>query len=192
MKLGEICEINTGLVLSRKRADIDFEIIEKYKVLSLNNIDEYGEFIGEEFEVFESNDKLDQRYFTEEGDILLRLNSPYTALYIDKSKEGYLIPSYFVSIDVNNKEYLPEYIAWYLNTEKIKKDFFRSQSGTLIPSINQRLIRELIIPKVSLDKQKTIANLNRLYLKERKLLKQLIKEKDNYFKGVTQELLKDK
>lgn len=192
MKLGEICEINTGLVLSRKRADIDFEIIEKYKVLSLNNIDEYGEFIGEEFEVFESNDKLDQRYFTEEGDILLRLNSPYTALYIDKSKEGYLIPSYFVSINVNNKEYLPEYIAWYLNTEKIKKDFFRSQSGTLIPSINQKIIRELIIPKVSLDKQKTIANLNRLYLKERKLLKQLIKEKDNYFKGVTQELLKDK
>src|SRR5699024_7816103 len=153
MRLGEISQIESGLILSRKRARNELELEKKYKILSLNNIEAHGDFKEAELEVFPSNEILDDHYFTQVGDILLRLNEPFTSVCIQGHQAGVLIPSYFVSIEITHDEFLPEYVSWYLNTSNVKREFFRSQSGTLTPNINQKIIRELQIPKLPLAKQ---------------------------------------
>lgn len=192
MKLGEISTIETGLILSRKRARNKFEVVERYKVLSLNNIEAHGDFNETTLETFASNDRLEDRYFTKVGDILLRLNEPYTAVYIQEHHAGVLIPSYFVAIKMTSNDFLPEYVSWYLNTDRVKRHFLRLQSGTKTPNINQKLLRDLDIPHLSLTEQQQITKLHQLYLKERRLLGRLMQEKDTYYRGITNYLIKEK
>lgn len=192
MRLGDISQIESGLILSRKRARNELELVEVYKVLSLTNIEVQGDFNEAELERFPSNDQLDDRYFTQEGDILLRLNDPFTAVYIDKHQAGVLIPSYFVTIKIITDEFLPEYVSWFLNTTAVKEKFIQAQSGTRTPTINQKIIRELDIPKLPIEKQNYITGLHRLYLKERRLLNQLIHEKDRYFQAISNKIIQEK
>lgn len=151
-----------------------------------------GDFKEAELEDFLSNDDLDDHYFTEKGDVLLRLNEPFTAVYIEEHQAGILIPSYFVSINIKHKHFLPEYVSWYLNTNVVKRIFHREQSGTLTPNVNQKIIRELVIPRLPLEEQIKITSMHRLYLKERRLLKRLITEKDNYYEAITDRILNEK
>lgn len=190
MKIGDIATIDPGLVTTRKKASIQFEIDTVYKVLTLNAVDEYGTIDGDQLSDFESVEELSEQYFTKEGDVLVRLNEPFTAIYIEKKDEEILIPSYFVKLKINSKDFKPGYVAWYLNSEKVKREFLRSQSGTMLPSINQRVIREIVVPIKTLVEQEDILNLYKLYKREVELMKILIEQRAKLFNGITEKLLK--
>ena len=190
MKLSKIAIIKTGLVLTRKKATIKYKIQDVYKLITLKNIETNGAFNQIPFEFFESNDKLDKGYFTEEGDILIRLSYPNTAVYIDKSKAGLLVPSYFAIIKLKTTNYIPEYISWYLNSNKVKKELIKSQTGTVMMTTNKAILASIDIKEIPIEDQKRIAKIQDLYLKERKLLYRLIEEKEKYYKAVTNKLIK--
>lgn len=192
MKLKDIANINPGLVTTRKKASINYEIKEKYKLLTLNAINEYGTIDREKLTDFQSVEQLNDQYFTQKGDILVRLNEPFTSIYIDDKDIGILIPSYFVKIKINDKKFKPGYIAWYLNSQKVKREFLRSQSGTLVPSINQKIIRGLDIPVKTIEEQEDILNIYKLYIREIELMKELIRLKEKRFNGITEKLLKNR
>lgn len=189
MKLGHIAQIRTGLVLSRKKAEIDYEVRAKYKLLSLKNLSDDGMINNDSFDEFTSNDTLDDHYFTEEGDVLMRLSSPYTSVYIDENHTGLLIPSYFSIIKVDETKVLPQYLTWYLNSMTVKNELERSQAGSRIPSTNQNAIRNIPIILPPILKQKVLIELNRLHQKEKMLYKKLLEEKELLFQGITQQIL---
>jgi len=189
MKLGEIAKIKIGLVLIRKKAKIKYEIKDIYNLITLKNIEDNGAFNEEPFEIFESNDELDKGYFTDEGDILIRLSYPYTAVYIDESKVNLLVPSSFSIIKLTTSNYIPEYIAWYLNSDKAKKELIKSQTGTAMSTTNKTILASIDIKEIPIEDQKRIGKIQELYLKERKLLDRLIEEKEKYYKAVTNKLI---
>src|SRR5699024_1412301 len=90
---------------------------------------------------FESVEELEKHYFTKKGDILIRLNEPFTAIYIQEDTENILIPSYFIKLEITDKDIEPWYLLWYLNNPIVKREFLKIKSGTLIQSINQKLIK---------------------------------------------------
>lgn len=190
MQLGDIAQIQTGLVLSRKKAEMPYEAKATYRLLTLKNISEDGFIENDSFEMFTSRDELDDRYFTAEGDVLMRLNQPYTAVYVDKDHTGLLIPSYFAVIKVNQAKVLPQYLAWYLNTSNVKKELERSQAGSRIPSTNQHVIRNLSFELLPTSKQKTLIELYQLHQKEKMLYRKLMEEKELYFQTIVQQILK--
>lgn len=191
MQLGEVAQIKTGLVLSRKKPEMDYNARATYKLLSLKNISEDGMIETDSFDEFVSNDQLDDHYFTAEGDVLMRLSHPYTAVYIDKEHSGLLIPSYFAVIKVNQSKMLPHYLAWYLNSMPVKNELERAQAGSRIPSTNQQTIKKIPILQSPISKQKVLINLYQLHQKEKRLYKKLIKEKELFFQGITKRLLTD-
>lgn len=191
MKLGEIAEIKTGLVLTRKKANIKYEVKDKYNLLTLNNIETDGVFNNKPFEIFLSNAKLDKQYFTQEEDILIRLSQPNTAVYIDENKVGLLVPSYFAIIKLKTEDFIPQYITWYLNSNRFKKELLRYQTGSTITTTNISILKSINIKVIPMEKQKQIAKLQKLHLREKYLLKQLIDEKEKYYKAITNKLLKE-
>ena len=192
MKLADIAEVRSGLVLARKKASLDYDIKENYRLISLKNIDDDGALNEEAFESFASNDRLNEEYFTQEGDILIRLSAPYTAISIDKRTAGLLVPSYFSIIKLKSKDYLSEYISWYLNSDKVKRELIRSQTGTAIATTNTKILSSINIKALPMDEQIKIAKIRELYLRERELLNKLIKEKERFYKGITKELINRK
>lgn len=189
MQLGEVAQIKTGLVLSRKKAEIEYDAKATYNLLSLKNISEDGMIVNESFDEFTSNENLDDHYFTEEGDVLMRLSQPFTTVYIDKNYTGLLIPSYFAIIKVNDTKVLPQYIAWYLNTKNVKNELERSQAGSRIPSTNQHTIKNIPIVLTSINKQQVLIEFYQLHQREKLLYKKLIEEKELLFQGLTQQIL---
>ncbi|USK60389.1 restriction endonuclease subunit S [Peribacillus asahii] len=189
MQLGDIANVKTGLVLSRKKAEMKYHEKAKYKLLTLKNITEDGVINTNSFEEFVSNDELENHYFTKEGDILMRLSYPYTTVYIEKEHSGLLIPSYFAIIKVDQTKFLTEYIAWYLNSPEVKKELERSQSGSRIPSTNQNVIKTLPVSWTTLSKQRALIEIFRLHQREKWLYKRLIEEKELWFKGISQQIL---
>ena len=189
MKLEDIANVKMGLVLSRKKAEMEDEAKVAYKLLTLKNITEDGVIQDVSFDQFASNDILDNHYFTEKGDVLMRLSHPNTAVYIDEEQSGLLIPSYFAVIKINQNDFLPEYLAWYLNSEEVKNELERSHAGSRIPSTNQNVLRNLPIARIPLSKQQILIEIWKLHLQEKNLFKQLLKEKEKWFKGVSDHIL---
>lgn len=183
--IGEISDIRAGIVITRKKATISSEVKAMYRMFTIKSIDS----LEKSFEKFESNELLSSHYFTKKGNILFRLNYPYSAVYIDETKAGLLIPSSFAVIDVRVDFILPEYVAWYLNTAPVKKELERGQSGTRIPSTNKATLSAIPIETMPLEKQRSIIQLNKLHLKETQLLKKLIEEKEKLFQAQTNKVL---
>lgn len=191
MLLEDIADIKTGLVTTRKKADEDSEFIKKYMLLSLNAVDENGSIDTSMLEEFQSVEELDEQYLTKQGDILVRLNKPYTTVYIDKVNEGLVIPSYFIKLKVKDKSFKPGYIAWYLNSEKVKRIFLSMQSGTLVPSINQKIVRNIKVKEKTIEEQEEILELYKLYIKEIDLIEKFKKAREKQFRGATAKLLEN-
>jgi len=192
MKLKNIAEVKSGLVLSRKKAKVEFEIKRKYKLITLNNVEDYGFFNNDPFEIFESNEVLDEQYFTKTGDILFRLSYPNTAVHVNTEQEGLLVPAYFAIISPYTNEFMSEYIAWYLNSNETKRELLKSQVGTVIPSTNKNTLGSLNIKHIPLEKQNLIVKIQRLHFKEKRLLNQLITEKERLYKGIENHVIQDK
>lgn len=193
MKLKDICSLNAGLVRIRKKYSEKDKIhkVKKisYKLLNLNAVDELGIIDKSKLEVFHSNELLDEQYLTSQGDILVRLNYPYTSTMITEENIGLVIPSYFIILRLENTRFTSEYVSWYLNTDRIKKELMKNQSGTLIPSINQKNLGDLDIEERSREDQENISHLFQLVIRERQLIKQLAEEKENYYRGITESIL---
>lgn len=190
MKIEDIADLSPGLVITRKKSRYQDEVVYTYKHLNLNAVDDrFGTIDKSLLTEFDSREELEEHYFTKAGDILVRLNEPYTAICITEDLQGILIPSYFIKLSFKDDLINPWYLVWYLNSSQAKKEFLRSQSGTLIPSINQKVIKDLNIPNIDKDKQESIADMYRLHIKEMKLLKDLLRLKSEKFKGISQKLL---
>ncbi|OUM89885.1 restriction endonuclease subunit S [Parageobacillus thermoglucosidasius] len=190
MYLGEIARIKVGLVVSRKKAEVDLEVKAEYPLISLKNIQADGTFTDEPIEIFKSKEVLDAEFFTREGNILVRLSHPNTAVLIDKEQEGLLIPSYFANVEIIDTNVLPGYVAWYLNTDKVKGELLKSQMGSHIPSTNKQILEKISIPELDLSKQQMITELQQLYRKEKRLYQKLMAEKEKFYKAVTYSIIK--
>ena len=183
MKLTNISKIHTGLVLVRKRAYAKDQGVHEYNMLTLKSFDPKGQLNEDYLDGFFSKEKLENKYLTNKGDIIIRLTSPYTAICINGKHEGLVIPSNFAIIRLKEQIFIPEFIALFLNSEIIEKQFFKSSISTTIPLIKTAHLRDIGIPEKTLEMQKKIVELNQLQLKEKILLSHLMEEKGKLAKA---------
>jgi restriction endonuclease S subunit len=185
MKLGEISEIRTGLVLSRKQSKSDTGI--DYHVLTLSSIEKEGRINLNTIENFKSVTELDNKLLTKQGNIIIRLSNPYTAVYIKKEYENILMPSLIASIEINSKDFLPEYIQIFLNSENCKERLRKEANGTVIVTVNTKILKELEIPELPIWKQKDLIEYENSYYTEKKLTEKLLELKEKEFQMVLEQ-----
>lgn len=176
VKLGDISSITTGQVIKRKEArpgDVDAI---QYRILTLKSFDEDGYLVKEELDSFKASEKIESKYITSKGDIVVRLSMPFTSITIDEESEGILIPSLFVVIRINCNDILPSYLSLYLNSNKMKKQYIKEARGSAIQILKTSAFKEfeIMIPDMSIQEQ--AVTLNELLMREKRLLQLLIKE----------------
>jgi len=188
MELNEISKIQTGLMLVRKRATARNTQPKEYKLLTLKSFDSIGKLDASELDIFFSKEMIEERYLTKKGDIILRLTTPYTAISI-ANEEGVIISSNFAIIRLNDSSFLPEYLALYLNSKKIKDEFSKSAISTTIPLIKVSHLRNVSIPAIPRKMQEKIVDFNQLQQREKLLLDGLLIEKKRFTNFVLNKLL---
>ena len=175
MKLEKISNIQTGLVLARKRASVMDKKVNNYKMLTLRSFENSGWINLSNLDLFTTTEIIEDKYLTKKGDIVIRLTAPYTAVSISSETE-LLIPSNFAVIRILNSEFIPEFIALILNSKTIEKEFYQSSISTTIPLIKTSHLRNVNIIEKLLTIQKKIVNLYELQKKEGILLNKLLKQ----------------
>lgn len=188
-KLSDCAEIRTGLILSRKLSREKSK--NRYPLLNLKSFNDDATLNKQLLDVFDSTEALNDDYLTHIGDIIVRTSSPYTALLIDEKTSGMVVSSNFVIIRCDNKQLLPEYLYWYLNTSKIKKDIFVNSAGNMLAAIKPQYFCDMILMLPDLEEQRKIAKINLIAKRELELLSQLKEEKEKYYQACLEKLYKN-
>lgn len=184
MILENIATIRTGVVTTRKKATDKTAAVCEYKLINLKCAASGGYLDLQYAEVLSVTEQLKTEYFTQMGDILVRLSAPYTAILVTKEEWcGYLVPSHFAIIRVNKNLALPEYILWLLKCESTKQKILKNISGNgAFGTINSKFFNTLSVRNLPLNKQYIIGQMQILSEKEQELLQKLTVQKEIYNK----------
>ena len=188
MKLKDLANVRSGLVLSRKQSKelTDYQ----YPLINLRCIQPEGEIDLDESDIYRAKEPLKKEYLSQCGDIVVRLTAPYTAVLIDETTSGMVVSSNFVVIRVEDKSLLPEYLFWLLNTEKIKRKIYENATSNMLGAVNARFLADLVLALLSVENQRKISQFNLLAKRERQLLRMLADEKEKYYAGVLNQAYK--
>ena len=182
MKLGSVAQVRSGLVLARKQARGRTEY--RYPLLNLKCIHPNGYIDTALCEMFDSVEYLNPEYLTHNGDVVIRLTVPYTAVLITDELEGYVIPSSFVVVRTDRSIVLPEYLLWLLNSQQVKQRIYESAVSNMLGAVKPRYFAEYELEGLPITRQRMIAELNRLAKQEVQLLEKLAAEKAKYYNNV--------
>ncbi len=186
IKLNQLSEIRTGLILSRKQSKIKTEFY--YKQLTLKSISDNGYIATDFLEDFYGIEPLNTEYLTKMGDIIVRLSTPYTAVLIDEDTENFVIPTHFAIVRANKNIVSTEYLYWFLNSEIVKKEYLKNNTSNMIGAIRPLFIGEIEIKLPTIDEQIKVGKFNLLTKKEQYLLRKLEEEKSIYTKLLLENL----
>lgn len=189
MRLDNIALLRSGLVLSRKQSKE--RTVYRYRLINLRSINSGGYIDIDLLETYYATEKLNRYYITQKGDIVIRLSSPYTAVLIDETTEGFVVSSNFVLLRAKNEMVLPEYRFWLLNTPNVRKDIIKHSAGNVIGAINAEYYNNFEITVLPLEKQRIVAEINYLTRRECQLLLDLSKEKEKYYMIMIDKIQKD-
>lgn len=184
MKLGEVANIKSGLVLARKAADVTAKSIYKYQQFNLKSFNENGTIDRGQLESYESSEPLTNSYLTQKDDLVVRLTAPNTAVLISDAIENIVVSSHFLLIRVDKERLLPEFLYWFLNSDGVRRDIQRNITGLAFEAVKPRFYSELPLRLPSLKRQQAIADIYMAAQKELRLLEELQKQKTLYYKRV--------
>ena len=177
--LGDIATVRTGLVVARKKAKPDSPQHIKYEQISLRYFSTGIKLDKPEKEkdIFVSAEEIAGKYLTQEGDVVVRLRAPSSAVYIEKEDEVLLIHSLLAVIRVKSDKVDAKYLAYYLNARATQRVLKQDVKGTAIPMLKTKDLERLAVTFPPLEKQKKLVAFLELTDKERILLQRLAEEK---------------
>ena len=179
MKLESMAFVRSGLVLGRKSSQDRSEY--QYPLLNLRSIQPDGTIDVSLCEIFFSTECLNPEYLTRDGDVVIRLTAPYTAVVITQETEGFVIPSSFIVVRVKRNMLLPEYLTWLLNSQISKKQIYDGAATNMLGGIKPRFFAEIDIDPLPTEQQRVIAQLSALAQREAKMLRDLADEKEKLY-----------
>lgn len=185
----DLAEVMVGLVLKRKEAEGSEPKKHLYKALTLRSINPEGWIDECLLDDFDGAEKLSDRYLTAAGDVIIKITPPYTAVSINEELHHCVVPSQFTIIRCDRSLVDSDYLAMFLNTDKVKKLIALGSTGITVPMIKTGTLREIEVPIPNMDKQRSIAAIGNLIIQERHLMNELMSMKEKYYQALTEELL---
>jgi len=184
LKLKEIANIRTGLVLSRKKASLSADVKIQYKQITLKSFSNTTSLTLDYIDNFVSTEEIADTYLSRVGDVVVRLREPITAVYIDESTKNMVIPSLVVIVRVESRMMYGEFLAYYINSTASQKMLEKEIKGTTIAAIKTKDLEELEVVLPSLEEQKKVVAFMKLSQNEMELLDKLKKEKQQFSHAV--------
>lgn len=179
MKLGDLLEIRSGLVLSRKQSKERTPYL--YSILTLRAIQDDGFIDSEKIETAYMVESLGAEYVTHPGDLVVRLTFPYTAVLISEATKNIVVPSNFLILRTKHNLLLPEYLYWFLNTETVRQTLYEQATSNMLGAIKKQTFVALEVTLPSLLEQEKFGHIYFLAQRENQLLQELAAQKKKYY-----------
>lgn len=159
-KLEELCTIKTGAPTSRAKKIAEGVEPKDVKVL-LPRAMQDGSIIDEELAI-ETVGEVKDENFTHEGDVVIKLSTPYDSVYIDKDHEGIMITSFgMVLRKKEDAELDMRYLSMFLNlpqTNAVLQAVSTGQS-TAMAMLKRQTVADIEVPLLPIERQQMLASL---------------------------------
>lgn len=191
IKLGECKEIDFigGQITKRIEADIEKGDMICGEIITIPPKAIYaGGIVHENLYGLKYKSEIDESKLTREGDVVIKLSTPYDAAYITKDDEGMLITSFCVIIRVKNQSKInPRFLTAFINSQVYNEQIKKMLSGAGVPMLTMGKLKEVCIGSFSMEEQEEIAVYYENICRKELIMKRIIeleKEKiDTVFGG---------
>lgn len=188
MKLEELCTIKTGAPTSRAKKIAEGVEPREVKVL-LPRAMQGGAIIDEELAI-ETVGEVKEENFTREGDVVIKLSTPYDSVYIDKAHEGIMITSFGMVLRKRDDTELDmRFLSLFLNlpqTNSVLQAVSTGQSAAMA-MLKRQTVADIEVSLLPLERQEKLASLSQI-VRERKNQYERLIELDNEL--VTSQMIK--
>ena len=191
MKLDEVAKIIVGQIMTRVSAENKNEndTIGIVKVLVPKAISD-GIIVKEDLGELQICKMIDEKKFTREGDVVVKLSTPYDATYVTKENEGWAVPSFCAIIRVKKDEMDAKYLSAFLNTRYVREILKSKVMGSIRPMIKVTDLRNLDIPQVSKEDMEDIGQAYILSGKKKIILSDMIETETKIMENVVLKSIK--
>ena len=172
MILENIADVIAGQIMTRVTEDNnDGEPVQVLAPKAISN----GIIIKEDLGKAVLSKDVDENKYTKEGDVVIKLSTPYDAAYVTSKDIGLVIPSFCATIRILNDNLIDaKYLSAFLNTSYVRNQLTAKVVGSSRPMIKISDIRALEIPEVSIDDMRDIGEAYMLSGRKKEILLEMV------------------
>lgn len=169
--LNTISSIRTGVYLQP-------ELKGDARYLQIKDFNSRGEFTGGSVAEIQLDMRL-ERHLLKQGDILFAAKGSknFAAVISELAKPSVASSAFFVIRQ--STDYLPEFLAWYINNQRIQRKLKSEAKGSAIYSIPIRALEALEVTLPDIKSQEFIVMIDKLRSREKELSSELDEIKDS-------------
>lgn len=159
-----------------------------YKILSLKAF-QGGRINALNAENLSLAAQINEKFLVHKGDILLKLNAPVSAAFVEIKPQRLIFPHSMLKIKVINPNFNAKFLAFYLNSNAIKRQFVQyfMQSGTIFLLKISDILR-LKIAQIPLQTQIQMLKILELSQRKSEILQDLIKANEAFSMAILGDL----
>lgn len=163
MKLSELVEVIGGQIMTRVKVDNpNEECIEERKVIIPKAISDSGLIDVNQLAEEKLKAAVDEKKLTKEGDIVIKLNSPYTSATIDKESSGCVVPSFCAILRIKEtgkkRKVMSDYLQAFLNSSSCREQLDDMVQGAVMTILSVGKLKEVNVPIPKESTQFSIGN----------------------------------
>ena len=137
-----------------------------------------------------SADKIKPSHWLKYGEILLSNRGNYKAA-VNYCRYPCVASGVFFVLTVQDKNFLPEYVAAFLNSQEGQKSLTKHHNISGVNSINRAELEQIDIPLLPLEKQKQLVELFLLYEKEVDIFEKLKQSRKKLINSILSQTIKE-
>lgn len=162
------------------------------RIVQAKSIDDSGVY-KPEYDSFAPQDKLSEKDFLTEGDLLFPAKGSNHFTYVVKREDlPAVASSVFFIIRVNPEKILPEFLAWCLRTPRTRHRIDVISEGSTISSIPIKEFRKLKVPVPKLEVQKKVIELQVLQIGYKMYVEKLTEKIELLNNEISKQLIGEK
>lgn len=158
IKLGEIAEFRNGVNYNESNFGRGI------KIINVSNFKDYSKPNYEELSEINPNELIKEDDLLQNGDIVfVRSNGNKNligrTLYIDELEENLTYSAFCIRVRFISEGCNPKFYSYLFKTNLIRQTLSAQGNGTNISNLNQKILKNLLVPKPSIDKQNKITSI---------------------------------
>jgi restriction endonuclease S subunit len=193
MTLENIASITAGQIMTRVTADKETgdQVRKSVKVLVPKAISS-GVIVKADLGDAELTRKIDDDKYTHEGDVVIKLSTPYDAAYVTAEDAGIAISSFCAAIRITDKKKMDaRYLTAFLNSSYVRDELTAKVVGSTRPMIKITDIRALKVPKLEVKDMEDIGQAFVLSGKKKTTLQEMIENETKLMENIVLASIKE-
>ena len=160
VRLEELCIIKTGAPTSRAKRIPEGVEPKDVRVL-LPRAMQGGAIIDDELAIEAVGEVKDENY-TREGDVVIKLSTPYDSVYVDKAHESIMITSFGMVIRKKPEADIDmQYLSMFLNLPQTNSVLQAVSTGRSVAMamLKRQTVADIEVPLLPIERQQKLAEL---------------------------------